>query len=61
MKTRIVVVIALVVVAGTASVRAERADRCIQECNTQQKACLKNYPAATCRSEHAICVKSCKK
>jgi len=30
-------------------------------CGEQQRACMKNYAGPTCKTEHQICMKSCKK
>jgi hypothetical protein len=31
------------------------------QCRDQQKACMKNYPGKTCKTEYDICMKGCKK
>ena len=41
--------------------RAEQSNSCIQGCRAQQKACLKNYSAATCNTEYGICAKTCQR
>lgn len=41
--------------------RAEQTNSCIQSCRAQQKACLKNYSAATCNTEYGICAKACQR
>jgi hypothetical protein len=30
-------------------------------CSEQQRACMKNYAGATCKSEYQMCMKSCSK
>lgn len=59
MRTLTIAFVSLVALASISYVRAEQTSSCVQECRVQQKACLKNYPAATCNSEHGRCVKGC--
>lgn len=30
-------------------------------CGDQQRACMKNYPGPTCKTEYQMCMKSCRK
>ena len=54
--------IALLLVAGlVATLDAARAQSSCKVCADQQKACMKNYPGPTCKTEYQMCMKSCKK
>ena len=39
--------------------RAQQSNDC-KRCSEQQQACMKNYPAKTCKTEYDICIKSCR-
>ena len=54
--------IALLLVAGSiATLETARAQSSCKVCADQQKACMKNYPGPTCKTEYQMCMKSCKK
>ena len=45
--------------AGNAA-RAEESSSC-KQCRDQQRACMANYSAKTCKTEYEICIKSCQR
>ncbi len=45
--------------AGNAA-RAEESNSC-KQCRDQQRACMANYSAKTCKTEYEICIKSCQR
>jgi superoxide dismutase len=57
------VAMALVMVAGLsgAADTAEAQQPSCKACSEQQRACMKNYAGATCKSEYQMCMKSCEK
>jgi hypothetical protein len=40
--------------------QAEQSNSC-KQCRDQQKACMSNYSAKTCKTEYDICVKGCQR
>jgi hypothetical protein len=40
---------------------AAQAQSSCKVCGEQQRACMKNYPGPTCKTEYQMCMKSCGK
>jgi hypothetical protein len=40
---------------------AAQAQSSCKVCSDQQRACMKNYPGPTCKTEYQMCMKSCGK
>ena len=58
---RVVAIVTLALLgywSATDSVRA--ADNC-KDCRDQQRVCMANYSAKTCKTEYDICMKACRK
>jgi hypothetical protein len=47
--------------SGTLSVASAQQPNGCKVCGDQQRACMKNYPGPTCKTEYRICMKSCGK
>jgi hypothetical protein len=61
MRTAIVTLLSLLCLGcATNSALAQASNSC-KACSDQQRACMKNYPGPTCKTEFQICMKSCKK
>ncbi len=56
-----ITVLALLTLWSTEStVRAQQSSDC-KDCRDQQRACMANYSAKTCKSEYDICMKACRR
>ncbi len=55
------ILVAAAIIGGIAMFNgdARAADAC-KVCSDQQRACMKNYAGATCKTEFQMCMKSCK-
>jgi hypothetical protein len=51
----------LAVVGAYAMLDAARAQSSCKVCADQQKACVKSYGGATCKTDYQMCMKSCRK
>ena len=51
----------LVVVGGYAMLDAAQAQSSCKVCADKQKACVKSYGGATCKTDYQMCMKSCRK
>jgi hypothetical protein len=58
---RILIAGLLLAAGALGSMDAARAQSSCKVCADQQKACMKNYPGPTCKSEYQMCMKSCNK
>ncbi len=47
-------------IAGNKVVQAEQSSSC-KQCRDQQRACMSNYSAKTCKTEYDICMKGCQR
>jgi len=60
---RLIAVAALVLLGswlGQEMAQAQSSNDC-NKCREQQRACMSNYSAKTCKAEYDICIKGCKK
>jgi hypothetical protein len=51
----------LVVVGAYATLDVAQAQSSCKVCADQQKACVKSYGGPTCKTDHQMCMKSCRK
>jgi hypothetical protein len=59
---RVAAITTMVVLGLSGSIgaaEAQQATSC-KACRDQQSACMKSYAGPTCKTEHQICMKSCK-
>jgi len=60
MRTHVIALIVLACCYGSSPAAAAQQPNC-KVCGEQQRACMKNYPGPTCKTEYQMCLKSCGK
>jgi hypothetical protein len=61
MRIGAITVLTLVSFCGTFDAASAQQPNSCQICRDQQRACMKNYPVPTCKTEYQMCMKSCGK
>jgi len=60
MRIAVVVLVFISFCSTNSPVRAEQSSSC-KQCRDEQRACMANYSAKTCKTEYDRCMKACRR